>query len=197
MRPPRSGLRVGSVGLAVLAVAGTLGAGVPAGPDERPTPTENEAAASVRIFDIRGSVKVWDVAGSVSGLQTTTRTGGQTVLTLKSDILFDFSRAVLSPPAVARIGRLIADVPRGVRLAVRGYTDAIGSAAANRELSQRRADAVAAAVADRRADLVLDVVGRGEAEPVAPNTMAGKDNPEGRAKNRRVEIRYRSSGSAR
>ncbi len=27
-------------------------------------------------------------------------------------------------------------------------------------------------------------------EPVEPNTKGGKDNPDGREKNRRVEIRY-------
>ena len=59
-------------------------------------------------------------------------------------------------------------------------------------LSQRRAEAVAAAVAAARPDLVLSTEGRGEADPVAPNDNGGEDNPDGRAANRRVEIRYAS-----
>jgi outer membrane protein OmpA-like peptidoglycan-associated protein len=34
----------------------------------------------------------------------------------------------------------------------------------------------------------LSVEGHGEREPVAPNTVDGKDNPDGRQQNRRVEI---------
>lgn len=44
---------------------------------------------------------------------------------------------------------------------------------------------MAAAVRSSRPDLRLTVTGRGEADPVAPNTLGGKDNPEGRGKNRR------------
>jgi outer membrane protein OmpA-like peptidoglycan-associated protein len=37
----------------------------------------------------------------------------------------------------------------------------------------------------------FDVSGKGESEPVAPNENDdGSDNPDGRALNRRVEIRY-------
>lgn len=53
-----------------------------------------------------------------------------------------------------------------------------------------RAQAVADAVAAARPDLVLEVAGRGEAEPAAPNEQGGEDNPEGREQNRRVELRY-------
>ena len=41
-----------------------------------------------------------------------------------------------------------------------------------------------------RPDLKLDVEGFGKGRPVAPNSQGGEDNPEGRALNRRVEIRY-------
>jgi outer membrane protein OmpA-like peptidoglycan-associated protein len=38
----------------------------------------------------------------------------------------------------------------------------------------------------------LTTVGRGEKDPVAPNTTPdGKDNPEGRAMNRRAELKVR------
>jgi flagellar motor protein MotB len=34
----------------------------------------------------------------------------------------------------------------------------------------------------------LSVEGKGEREPVAPNSVDGRDNPEGRQRNRRVEV---------
>jgi outer membrane protein OmpA-like peptidoglycan-associated protein len=38
----------------------------------------------------------------------------------------------------------------------------------------------------------LDAVGKGESQPIAPNTKPnGKDNPEGRAMNRRAELKVR------
>ena len=41
----------------------------------------------------------------------------------------------------------------------------------------------------------LTVTGHGDTDPVAPNSKGGEDNPEGRAENRRVEIRYDGSSS--
>lgn len=67
---------------------------------------------------------------------------------------------------------------------VLGYTDSQGDAAANKILSQRRADAVRAALVD--AGLARGRVmakGQGEAQPLADNKTAA-----GRTKNRRVEI---------
>lgn len=60
----------------------------------------------------------------------------------------------------------------------------------NKDLSQQRAKAVAAILETARPDLKLDVEGFGKGRPVAPNSQGGEDNPEGRALNRRVEIRY-------
>lgn len=48
--------------------------------------------------------------------------------------------------------------------------------------------------AKERPDPHHTATGHGEASPVAPNTLSGRDNPLGRAKNRRVEISYRSHG---
>ena len=48
------------------------------------------------------------------------------------------------------------------------------------------ADAISAV----RGDLKLEVAGHGDTKPVETNKNGDKDNPEGRAKNRRVEIRY-------
>lgn len=67
---------------------------------------------------------------------------------------------------------------------VLGHTDSQGEADANRALSQRRADAVKAGLADAGYSRSrISAQGEGEDAPVADNTTAA-----GRAKNRRVEI---------
>lgn len=68
---------------------------------------------------------------------------------------------------------------------VRGHTDGAGDAEANRALSRRRAEAVRdALVAMGLPGTRLRATGYGEDAPVADNAT-----PEGRARNRRVEIR--------
>ena len=74
---------------------------------------------------------------------------------------------------------------RQLRLTVAGHTDAAASDAHNRELSERRAQAVVAWLVDKGVDAGrLQAEGHGESRPVA-----GNDSAEGRALNRRVEIR--------
>jgi len=71
------------------------------------------------------------------------------------------------------------------RFEVAGYTDNRGGAAANRALSQRRADTVKAAMTTAGVpSSALTSVGYGVENPKAPNTTAA-----GRAQNRRVEIK--------
>ncbi|WP_427385458.1 OmpA family protein [Janibacter sp. G56] len=113
-----------------------------------------------------------------------------TVVNLKSDVLFAFGDTRLSGTAREAITRVLKDIPQGAPVQVVGYTDSIGTSAANKKLSTKRAQAVADAVTALRGDLVLEVIGKGESEPIADNTRNGQDDPQGRAKNRRVEIRY-------
>ncbi len=64
-----------------------------------------------------------------------------------------------------------------------GYTDSRGSAAYNKKLSQRRADAVVADLVSKGVDAKqLSASGMGEENPVADNSTSA-----GRAKNRRIE----------
>jgi outer membrane protein OmpA-like peptidoglycan-associated protein len=74
---------------------------------------------------------------------------------------------------------------------VTGHTDATGEDAYNLDLSRRRAEAVAAWLRARPelGGWTFTVAGKGEAAPVAPNSRPdGSDDPEGRARNRRVEV---------
>ena len=69
-------------------------------------------------------------------------------------------------------------------VSVVGHTDSVGSDQANQLLSERRAQSVAAYLQGRGvAPARLYSQGMGESQPVASN-----DTPEGRARNRRVEI---------
>ncbi len=71
-----------------------------------------------------------------------------------------------------------------VLIEIRGYTDAVGSAATNLDLSQRRADAVMDYLINRGIEFNrLRAIGYGEANPIATN-----DTPEGRSQNRRIEF---------
>ena len=164
----------------------------PVSPDEQPAVTPQLLAESVKTFSLDGAVKVWAVDGSVTGLESETRDGKDTVVALDSDIAFAFAKADLAPAAERRIAALVARLPRQARVSVTGHTDSIGDDASNLALSRRRARAVADAVQRSRPDLRLAVTGRGEADPAAPNTVGGRDNPEGRSKNRRVELRFTS-----
>jgi outer membrane protein OmpA-like peptidoglycan-associated protein len=63
---------------------------------------------------------------------------------LNSDVLFAFGSATLTPAGQAEVGRVAATLSQqdAAAIVVAGYTDRIGSAAANQSLSQRRAEAV-------------------------------------------------------
>ncbi len=103
-----------------------------------------------------------------------------------SDVLFSSNSAQLQPGASRALGEvaeLLNDYPDR-QVAIEGHTDAVGSDSYNRELSQQRADSVAAFLRSRGVDPSrLTVRGLGESMPVASN---GEDA--GRQANRRVEI---------
>jgi len=119
--------------------------------------------------------------------------GKEVRLTLAADVLFRFNKASLTPKARSRLSdasrRIRAADPATVR--VEGHSDSKGSPAYNLRLSQRRAEAVAGALRKSlRGGPSLRTTGRGEQDPVAAKTVDGKDNPRGRAKNRRVTLRF-------
>jgi OOP family OmpA-OmpF porin len=113
-------------------------------------------------------------------------------ITLGAETLFDFDKSNLKPAGQAKLDELVGDL-RQVdisSIAVKGYTDSIGTEAYNQRLSERRADTVRSYLVEKGVNSsVVTAQGFGEADPVAPNALPnGKDNPAGRAQNRRVEI---------
>jgi outer membrane protein OmpA-like peptidoglycan-associated protein len=114
-------------------------------------------------------------------------------LNLSGDVLFPFGSERLAPGAAEGLEE-VAGLIRQMRprsITITGHTDSVGDEAANRELSLRRARAVQRWLEERAGGAMPAVVvdGRGEADPAVPNTRPdGRDDPEGRAQNRRVEI---------
>lgn len=116
-----------------------------------------------------------------------TRVGNSIVLNMPGNVTFQTNSADLRPEffEVLNSVALVLQKYNQTAIEVTGHTDNTGSDSYNYELSQRRATTVAhylqaQAVAPQR----FSVRGLGEMQPVATN-----DTPEGRAQNRRVEIR--------
>jgi outer membrane protein OmpA-like peptidoglycan-associated protein len=115
------------------------------------------------------------------------------VYTLDETVLFSFGSADLTTAAFETLDTVAAAITEeGVSaptIQVIGHTDSIGSAESNLALSERRAEAVRAGLAERLPSATLTAVGLGETTPKAPNgNPDGTDNPAGRSQNRRVEI---------
>ena len=112
-------------------------------------------------------------------------------VTFAADAFFDFDKATLKPEGKAKLDDLVSKlgaINLEVIIAV-GHTDSIGSVAYNQKLSVRRAESVKAYLVGKGVEANrIYTEGKGKSQPIAPNTVNGKDNPAGRAKNRRVEI---------
>lgn len=162
-------------------------------PADLPEPSKEQLENSVQRWE-PNNVMEWNSSESVEPLVTNKKDGDDAVITLASDVLFDFNSTKISGDAEEAIAKTVEKVPDGAKVTVSGYTDSVGDDAANKKLSKERAQAVADVIKDKRSDLDLSIKGFGEADPVAKNTTKkGDDNPQGRAKNRRVEISYDDS----
>ncbi len=130
-----------------------------------------EAAAT----DLRGRLQNLHATRVAHGMQMTL-----------DDIAFAPGQAGLRPEARTSLGKLVAFVDHDPSkpIHIEGHSDSRGNPNANQLLSQKRADSVrdaliAAGVAASR----ITSIGLGDSQPVASN-----DTPEGRARNRRVDV---------
>ena len=107
-------------------------------------------------------------------------------------VTFGFDKSVLTADDKAQLDQIAAtlDKTRGYILALTGGTDSVGDAQYNYALSNRRADAVVTYLATKFniAPHKFYLIGIGKESPVADNSSR-----EGRAENRRVEIKLMSN----
>jgi outer membrane protein OmpA-like peptidoglycan-associated protein len=141
--------------------------------------------------DIGG--KTQDTAGKTQDLQVK-ETATEIRIELAADVLFDFDKATIKPEAATalhNVAEIIKDKGKGRSVRIDGHTDGKGSDAYNQKLSERRADSVKQWLGQKEglAQAKMTTQGFGASKPVAPNAKPdGSDDPEGRQKNRRVEI---------
>jgi len=117
---------------------------------------------------------------------TVTREGEGILVKFDSGILFDVDKTILKPSAQNSLTQLAVSLQNNpqTNIMIIGHTDSTGTAAHNMDLSIRRATAVKSFITQQGVDASrLSTQGKGETEPIAPNSTAA-----GRAQNRRVEI---------
>jgi outer membrane protein OmpA-like peptidoglycan-associated protein len=187
------------VASAVVAIASTAEDGIVRG-----TWVSNPATAvnpSGGVRDITAEVR--DVVTEVRSLDDNVgvvTSSSATTVTVQADVLFDFDQADLTPAARAKLDEVVQELRTGDArgtVIIGGHADGKGTAAYNQALSDQRASAVATALTPlaQGLDVSLQPRGYGDTQPVAPNLRPdGSDNPEGRAKNRRVTVTFTPRG---
>ena len=104
----------------------------------------------------------------------------------QAETLFDFDRSVIKPAGKIELDKFVQKVKgiKGVTMVI-GHTDSVGSDSYNMKLGMHRAQAVKAFLVSEGMDAnSIKVESYGERKPIADNKTR-----EGRAKNRRVEIK--------
>ncbi len=170
---------------------GGLVAAQPA-PFDQPPDSTDTTGLTLPVKDLVATV------GNTTG--SASESPRQATVTLRSDVLFHFAKSSLTPRAHGILKSIAAQIKSRALGAVQvtGYTDSIGSEAVNIPLSEARARSVVDALQPQTPGVVYHSAGKGEADPVAPNTKPdGSDNPAGRALNRRVTVAFAVKAPAR
>lgn len=118
------------------------------------------------------------------------RQGDDIKLVMPGAITFQTGSTELSPAAQFNLDKLATSFREygDNNIEVTGHTDSVGSNASNIELSQRRAVSVGKYLIGQGIDKSrIQVYGAGPSQPIASNS-----SEEGRAQNRRVEIRLKA-----
>ncbi|HET9137401.1 MAG TPA: OmpA family protein, partial [Candidatus Kapabacteria bacterium] len=105
-----------------------------------------------------------------------------------NNIFFDFDKATLKPESYPELNRLVDILKKNpdVKTEVGGHTDNKGTHQYNLDLSKKRTQAVVDYLVSQGCNAAtLTAKGYAETVPIAPN-----DTDEGRAQNRRVEIKF-------
>ena len=130
---------------------------------------------------------VYDYLDKCPGTPVGAKVNADGCWVLENDVLFDFDKSVIKPVAIGVLDEVVQVLKnmQGLKISLDGHTDGVGTAAYNMKLSERRAGAVKAYLIDKGIDAQrLSSTGYGMTKPVASN-----ETDDGRALNRRVEIR--------
>jgi outer membrane protein OmpA-like peptidoglycan-associated protein len=160
-------------------------------------PDSPEVAAAARAA--LAHAKILDIIGVTLGVEAVLKDLGAKVtaqeikIDIDADVLFDFDKYALRPEAaetLRKVGQVVSGYPNAPLL-IEGYTDGKGTHSYNMKLSANRASTVKQWLIDNASvqPSRIKTAGWGETKPVALNTNPdGSDNPQGRQKNRRVEL---------
>ena len=177
------------------------------GSEVRPTPIDLVYKSLDLKYSAAGeSGSSQSTSGSTTNLQSTVvdlkaagadikETASDIKISLQGEILFDFDKSNLRPAAestLMQIAKLIQAQSKPTTL-IEGFTDSKGSDSYNAKLSDRRAASVKSWLSQHGIRAAsMQTRGWGAAKPVSPNKHPdGSDDPDGRQKNRRVEITIR------
>jgi outer membrane protein OmpA-like peptidoglycan-associated protein len=157
----------------------------------------------VEIIGLKG-IQVKGLSVAVEKMLTdlgAKKVGERIQVSLSGDVLFNFDKWDIKKGAEKTLFKLAKAVKslKTKEILIEGHTDSKGSDEYNLALSQRRADSVKTWLVEKGGLSGANIAtkGYGESKPVAPNTKPdGSDDPEGRAKNRRVEIYVTLEGGA-
>ncbi len=103
------------------------------------------------------------------------------------NVYFDTDKATIKPESYEQLNELanLLKEKKGMEIEIAGHTDNTGSEEHNKDLSQQRADAIRNYLIKKGANPDhITAVGYGAEQPIAPNIT-----PEGKAQNRRIEVR--------
>jgi outer membrane protein OmpA-like peptidoglycan-associated protein len=166
-------------------------AAVTARGSDRP-PVDNDPGPPYQFTIVDLVYRIESIAGEVRDLEVK-ETETEVRVEMAADVLFDFDKADLLPKAdetLQKAATFIRDRAKGGVVRIEGHTDAKGNDAYNQKLSERRAASVKQWFGAHGLNGVkFSTAGFGAKQPIASNTKPdGSDDPDGRQKNRRVEI---------
>jgi len=138
-------------------------------------------------YQLDQQIRELDEATAGTGIDVSETPEGDGILVNLPEVTFAVDSTTISPSmrtALDEVGQSLVQYPNSL-IDVMGHTDSTGSDQYNLDLSRRRAEAVTNHLASRGVSRArVETIGYGEQYPVADNST-----PEGRAQNRRVEIR--------
>ncbi len=175
------------------AVIGALGGALIGGGDS--TDRRQRAMIGAGVGALAGGGVGYYMDKQEAELTQRLRASGVSVTRVGNDIILNMPGNVTFATNSSDINAKFYDVLNSVSIVLKeydktlidvtGHTDSTGSDQYNLELSQKRAQSVAAYLIGQSVDSRrFYIVGAGESQPIATN-----DTPQGREQNRRVEIR--------